>query len=207
MTLDFDNLSAIQLDAIQEVGNIGVGNAATALSQMVNKKVEITVPYVRIASIHDVADYTGGAETIVVATYVKVLGDVNGYMSLIFNEESTRRLISLLTYSDQPKTLLEDEMSQSVVKEIGNILASNFMIALASMTKLITSPSVPALAVDMAGAIMNSIVADTVVTADYVVIIDTLFSIEGETVTGNFIFIPTPTSLNLILHSLGVGGF
>lgn len=206
MTLNFDNLSALQLDAIQEVGNIGVGNAATALSHMVNKKVEITVPYVRIASITEVADYTGGAEAIVVATYVKVLGDVNGYMSLIFDERSTRRLVSLLTYSDHA-TNLEDEMSQSVVKEIGNILSSNFMIALASMTKLITSPSVPALAVDMAGAIMNSIVADTVVTADYVVIIDTIFSIEGETVTGNFIFIPTPTSLNLILHSLGVGGF
>ncbi len=205
MALDFDNLSELQLDAIQEVGNIGVGNAATALSQMVNKKVEITVPYVRIASITEVADYTGGAEAVVVATYVKVLGDVNGYMALIFDEQSTKRLISLLTNKENPIDL-NDEMSESVVKEIGNILSSNFMIALASMTKLITSPSVPALAIDMGGAIMNSIVADTVVTADFVVIIDTIFSIEGETITGNFIFIPTPTSLSLILSSLGVGG-
>lgn len=199
-------LNEVQLDALREVGNIGAGNAATALSQMINRKVNMAVPRIDILEYDEMIRRVGNEEDLVVAVLLKVLGDAPGSILLLMNLDKAQELSKQLLqgYSD-----ITEEVSMSVFQEIGNILGNSYLIAITKLTGLNLLTTVPAVAVDMLSAVLSTCFIDAEQFNDYILTIDTNFieSIEGinDFESGGFFFyIPKPGSLNKILSNLGL---
>lgn len=197
--MDYNNLSSFQLDALREVANIGAGNSATALSILLNTKIDMTIPNLNLIEFNTLLD--SYKDNIVVAILVKVLDEIEGSILYVFNEEVALNIISKLTYKNESYIT---EMGESVLKEIGNIIASSFMNSIADFTKLKATASVPAIANDMLIAILSSIFVETGQYEDYILDIETLFKSDGENIEGHFYFVPAPGSLEKILKALGI---
>lgn len=203
MSLTLDNLNSIQIDVLREIGNIGAGNAATALSKMLSKRIDMDVPKVNILEFKDVADLVGGPEVAVVGIYFKVTGDITGSIMYLMDKKSSRHLTNLLMSREVEGDAM-DEMEISALQEVGNILAGSYLSSLSSLTGLKLMVSVPSLASDMAGAILSVPVILFGEVGDKVMLIETDF-IEGlDHVKGNFFLIPDEASFEILLKSLGV---
>ena len=198
--MDFSELNAIQLDVLQEVGNIGAGNAATALSQLLNEKVDMTVPAVKIIPFDDIFSKIG-VEEVVIGVIVRVLGDIPGNILFTLEKEAALKIISKLTGEEQE---VISELGNSALCEIGNIISSSFMNAIAKLTNLTLMPSVPAVALDMMGAILSTTFIESGQFDEYILDLETQFLQENEKLNGHFYYIPMPGSLEKILNSLGV---
>lgn len=193
--------NAIQLDALLEVGNIGAGNAATALSQLINKKINMTVPAVKIVRFNEIFD-TEESEERVIGVIVRVLGDTPGNILFVFDDETANNMIELLTGKKEDKF---SELGYSVLCEIGNIISGSYMNAIAKFTNLLILPSVPAVADDMLGAILSTTFIESEQFDDDVLDIETIFQNEDDIkIGGHFYYVPKPGSLEKILSALGV---
>lgn len=194
-------LNYIQLDALREVGNIGAGNAATALSQLINKKIDMSVPQVDLLPFEEMLKRVGNEDDMFVAVLLKVFGEAPGNILFIMEYERSKNLGEIML---QGLGDLTDEIYISVFQEIGNILGNSFIGAIGKLTDLNMISSVPAVAVDMLAAILSTSFMDAEQFSDLVLAIDTNF-IENEIESGgNIFFIPKPGSLNKILTKLGL---
>lgn len=200
--MSYLELNALQLDALKEVvGNIGAGNAATALSQLISKKVDMTVPAVNIVPFDDIFARIGGEE-VVVGVIVRVLGDTPGNILFIFESEIASNIIQLLTGKQEE---FASEMGNSVLCEVGNIISGAYMNAIAKFTNLLIMPSVPAVTCDMLGAILSTTFIESGQFDDQVLDIETIFLNEDDiNIGGHFYYVPMPGSLEKILKALGV---
>jgi len=198
------NLNEAQIDALREVSNIGMGHAATALSQLLGKTVHLQVPQVLITDISKVPELLGGAEKMVVGIYLQVLGSARGNILMIFPRENAIKMLDKLLNRDNTKGGLLSELEVSALKEVGNILASAYLNALGSMLKMTLIPSVPMLSFDMAGAVVDYVLVDLAADGDLSLMVETEFFEEGEQVKGHFFLLPDPPSLQIILKSIGV---
>ena len=198
--MDYSSLSMIQLDALKEVSNIGAGNAATALSMLLNRKIDMSVPSVNVVRMEDVVEATG--ETEVAGTVVRVLGDIAGNILLVFEESTVKKIIGKLVGSEEG---LNSEMGQSVLCEIANIISASYMNAIAQLTNLAIAPSVPAVSYDMLGAILTTTFIESNQYDEYILDIETIFLDDTEeNIGGHFYYIPMPGSLEKILKSIGI---
>jgi chemotaxis protein CheC len=195
------DMTPMQLDALREVGNIGAGNAATALSQLLNKKVDMTVPAVNIVPFDDV--FAGdGTERVVIGVIVRVLGDTPGNILFVLEKDKAMQIIKELTGEESEQL---SEMGYSVICEIGNIIASSYMNAIARFTNLVITPSVPAVSYDMLGAILSTTFIESGQFDEQVLDLETRFlQSNHEELGGHFYYIPMPGSLEKILNTLGV---
>lgn len=204
MSLNIDDLSKIQIDVLREIGNIGAGNAATALAKMLNKKVDMDVPKVKILEFKDVNEILGGAEMTVIGILLRVNGDLDGDMMFILEYHAARVLVNVLMGTELDETSEFSELELSALKEIGNILAGSYLSALSQLTNLLIMPSVPDMAIDMAGAILSVPAIQFGKVGDNVLYIETEFC-EGSTkVVGDFFLIPDVDSYDILLKALGV---
>ncbi|MBX4262495.1 chemotaxis protein CheC [Clostridium estertheticum] len=198
--MDYSELTTMQLDVLQEVGNIGAGNAATALSELLNEKVDMSVPAVNIVPFDDIFSSID-VEVVVIGVVVRVLGDIPGNILFTLEKDVALRIISGLVREEQQQIT---ELGNSVLCEIGNIISSSFMNAIAELTKLDVRPSVPAVALDMMAAILSTTFIESGQFDEYVLDLETNFLQENEKIRGHFYYIPMPGSLEKILNSLGV---
>lgn len=203
--MPFTKLTPTQLDALKEISNIGMGHAATALSQLLGERVDLRVPQVTVTDIAAVPDSLGGPETLVAGVTLQILGDARGNILLIFPEESADRLVSSLL-GRQEKGLLLTEIGASTMKEVGNILASAYLSALGNLLHLTLIPSIPLLACDMAGAVVDYILIELSASGDMALMVETEFHGKGnlsEAIRGHFFLLPDPQSLNVVLEAVG----
>ncbi|MFD2116807.1 chemotaxis protein CheC [Paenibacillus yanchengensis] len=198
-------LEAFEFDVLKEVGNIGSGNAATALSTLLNKPIDMAVPEVSLLPFEQVAEQVGGAEEVVVAIFLRVEGDAPGNMFYIMDDETARRLLDHLLPTTEEQSLSYTELELSTLCEISNILAGSYLSSLADFTKLTLQPSVPVIAYDMAGAILNYGLMQYGEMGDSALLIETAFLEGYQALNGQFFFIPDPLSFEKIFHALGVG--
>ncbi|WBW95479.1 chemotaxis protein CheC [Oceanirhabdus sp. W0125-5] len=198
--MDYSKLSNMQLDALREVGNIGAGNAATALSQLLGSKIDMTVPNVNIVSFDEIFSRIGGEE-VVLGVIVRVLGDAPGNILFIFTRETGMDIIKQLTQKEEEEI---SEMGASVLCEIGNIISGSYMNSISKFTNLLLMPSVPAVTFDMLGAILSTTFIESEQFDDCVLDIETAFIQNDTEIQGYFYYIPMPGSLEKILSSLGV---
>lgn len=198
--MDYSNLTEFQLDALREVANIGTGNSATALSQLLGKKVDMTVPSINIVPFDQIMEEIGEEKT-VVGVLVRVLGDTPGNILFIFDKSTALDLVCRLTGMKED-TLTE--MGNSVMCEIGNIISASYMNAIAKFTNLTITPSVPAVTYDMLGAILSTTYIESGQFNEYVLDIETVFMEDGSQISGHFYYVPMPGSLEKILNTLGV---
>ena len=199
--MDVDNLNCVMIDVLKEIGNIGSGNAATALASMLAKRIDMKVPKVRIMEFNDVAEMLGGEEKLVVGIYLNLGSDIEGNIMFILDLNSALNLTNMLLSREDNEL---DDIAMSALSEVGNILASSYVNSLSSLTGLKITVSVPSLAVDMAGAILSVPAIQFGLIADQVLFIETIFE-EGENfVHGNLFLLPDMDSFEKILSSLGV---
>jgi chemotaxis protein CheC len=206
-----DNITSVQLDILKEIGNIGAAHAATALSILLNKKVDMKVPNVRVTSFSEMMEMSGGSENVVASVLLQIEGDATGYMFFILSIQQCENFIQRMTgdtaFSFERKPL--SEIGISAFQELGNILAGSYLTALSDFTQLELYPSVPALCIDMFGAIISHGLIELSKTSDYAIVIDTSLSEEegnsNQTMNGQFFLLPNPDSFHTIFKSLGVG--
>ncbi|MBE5885665.1 MAG: chemotaxis protein CheC [Lachnospiraceae bacterium] len=198
--IDLDNLNQEFYDVLREIGNIGAGNATTALAQMLGCKVDMAVPQVRLLEFSEVGTIMGGEEQIMAGIYLMVEGDITGSILFLLNKDSARKLISKLMGMEVTGEELS-EMEQSALKEIGNIITASYLNSLSMLTQLVIYPSVPALSIDMAGAILSVPAIEFGTMGDKLLLIQTQF-FEG--LDGYFILVPDLDSYDKILSALGM---
>ncbi|MGN0612601.1 MAG: chemotaxis protein CheC [Porcipelethomonas sp.] len=203
---NIEELDAMHLDVLRELGNIGSGNAATSLATLVNREININIPSVKILGFNEVAEYVGGPEKIVMGLLISFDGDINGMILYIFDDDFIKNVVKV--FFDKDITSFSDlgEMEQSAFGEIGNIMASSYVNALASMTGMSINISTPSICVDMAGAILSFPSAKFAEVGDKVLFIDDSFGIGADMnkVKSNMILVPEMESLNRLFERLGV---
>ncbi|MDE7353753.1 MAG: chemotaxis protein CheC [Acetatifactor sp.] len=190
-------------DVLRELGNIGAGNAITALSQMLQCKVDMQVPQVRLLEFSEVGEMIGGEEQIMAGVFLGVKGDITGSMMFMVEEESARHLIAKMTMGMLPPGSEFEEMGLSAMKELGNIITGAYLNSLSTMTNLSISPTPPALTVDMAGAILSVPAIQFGVYGDKILLIQSQFNDDVQ-LDGYFIMIPDLESYAKILTALGL---
>lgn len=215
MCMSFGSFNNYEIDVLREIGNIGAGNAATALAKMINKKVDMEVPEVKVMEFKEVNEMFGGAELPVVGIFLKMTGDVTGSIMLILENNAARTLVNILMGKNDETSnyrIVEsditncyfDEIEMSALKELGNILAGSYISSLSTLTGLNILPTVPDIAIDMAGAIISVPAIEFGKISDSVLYIETAF-IEGETrALGDFFLVPDMDSYEVLLRALGV---
>ena len=207
--LSMEQITQKYFDVLKELGNIGAGNATTALAQLINCKVDMKVPQVRLLEFKDLGQILGGEEQVLVSIYLQVEGDVEGSMMFILTKEAALHLVNKLMcgmLGIDEKNIEEcefGEMECSAIKEVGNIITGAYLNALSSLTNMKIFPSIPQLGIDMAGAILSVPAAEFGVYGDNILLIQTQFSDDIE-LDGYFILIPDMESYERILSSLGV---
>ena len=201
-----DSLDSMHFDILKELGNIGAGNAATALSKLIDNKVAMKIPQVKLLSFQETAEILDSPEELVFGILVSLSGDINGIMMFLVKEDSAKALIRcLLGPSGTSDDEVFSEMDLSALQEIGNILSSSYLSALATVAGKSVRPSVPSLAKDMAGAILSVPAIEFGKIADKVLFIESVFGADEENVSGYFILVPDLPSFSIILSALGVG--
>jgi len=200
-----EELSYFERDVLKEIGNIGAGHAATALSQLLAEKINMSVPAVTIMPLDRVSDLLGGPEELVIGIYMRVFGAAPSKIIFVFKREDALILVDKLTRNKIGETKEIGEFEESALKEISNIMTGAYLYALIQLTGFTLLPSVPAFACDMAGAILNSALLDCAVIGDHALIIETQFSITERQINGHFFLVPEPGALKTILNALGVG--
>ncbi|MBS4217728.1 chemotaxis protein CheC [Bacillus sp. FJAT-49711] len=202
-------ITPFQLDVLKEIGNIGAGNAATALSVLVGKNIDMKVPSVRIVTFDEMLEMAGGHDTIVTAVFLRVEGDASGSMFFILPIEQATKYVQKLTgdmsfsFENPPYS----EMGLSAMQELGNILSGSYLSSLSDFTGLDLYPSVPSISVDMAGAIISYGLIELSHSQDYAIVIDTALNEENTnsvSVNGHFFLLPDPNSFSVIFNTLGV---
>jgi chemotaxis protein CheC len=200
----FSRLEDFQMDVLKEVGNIGAGHAATALSTLLDKPIDMLVPKVRMLPFEEICESVGGAETVVLAIFLRVDGDAPGNMFFILDLDTAKNMLRDLIGLNIENQEEYSELELSALNEIGNILAGSYLSSLADFTNLNMQPTVPSLAIDMAGAILSYGLLQFGQMGDQALLIETKF-MEGENeVQGHFFLIPDPESFGKIFSALGV---
>jgi chemotaxis protein CheC len=203
--LSLEKMSNEYYDVLKELGNIGAGNATTALAQMIGSKVDMTVPQVKLLEFYELGSLMGGEEQIMAGISLSVEGDITGSIMFLLKQEAAKHLINqLMPGMGDPAAFEFNEMELSALRELGNIIAGAYLNSLASLTNLLIFPSVPDLAIDMAGAILSIPAIQFGTIGDNILLIQTQF-IDDECIEGYFILLPDLDSYGKILGSLGIG--
>ena len=195
-------LTDIQLDALREMGNIGAGNSATALSQLISETIKISVPSVRVVSLESVPDVLGGPEKQMYVVYLEVSRELQGTMLTIFSSETAEFLTRKLLGQDTVD--MKSEIAQSALREVGSILCGSYLSALSQVVNMSSVASVPALAFDMLGALLDFILIEIGQVADDVFLVEVELYVASTHLECSQLFLPKPESLTAVLASLGM---
>lgn len=185
------NLNLMDIDMLKEVANIGTGNAATSLSSLVNQRISMTVPTVKMPEFKNLSDIIGGADALISGLLINISGDVDGMIMYLMTEKAACTLVKEVMGRDKQKFSEFEEIDFSMLTEIGNILTSSYLTALSQLMNYKINQSVPSLSVDMAGAILSVPAIEFGRVADKVLFIESTFAQHGGSdLTGFFMLIP-----------------
>ena len=201
--ITLEEMSDEYFDVLKELGNIGAGNATTALSQMMQCKVDMSVPQVKLMEFKELGQLMGGEEIIMAGIYLAIEGDVAGSIMFLLEKQAARHLVNKLMGTSVEGEEFSD-MEFSALKEVGNIITAAYLNSLASLTNLKLQPSVPDLTVDMAGAILSVPAIEFGTLGDKMLVIQTQF-FDDMVLDGYFILVPNLDSYGKILSALGLG--
>lgn len=198
----YEDMDSLDLDVIKEVGSIGTGSAATALSGLLDTKIQMTIPDVGVKAFDDAVNFLGSPEEPVAAVLVQMSGDMNGLMLFLleidFINEVTRNMLGK-TIEDYSEL---SEMEISALTEVGNIMISTYVSALTRLAGLDVSLSVPAVSVNMLGGVLSVPMIEFGYETDKLLIITGKFIIEGKKLNSNLLMLPDIPSLNLLIKKL-----
>lgn len=204
MSDELKALTGMQLDMLKEICNIGAGNAATALANLLKRKISMNVPQVDILPFDQVSDTIGGSERILTGIFLRVTGEAPLNILFFLPQHTACALVDMLLSRAEGTTTELDKLNQSVLEEVGNIVTGSFLSALSTFTCIRFYPSVPSLAVDMAGALLNICLLSFGNIGDQALVVHTHFSEQERNLEGYYFIMPEPGSLTKIFTTLGV---
>ena len=200
----YEELGENQMDVFREIGSIGNGNAITALSGILSEKISMELPEVNILEFNMAQNKIGDAEEIVGAVLVEMSGELSGLMMLILKRDFIKTMIKKVLSYEKENLLDMEEMEESLLIEVGNIMLSSYISALSSLTNIQIHLSVPQFAVNMLGGILSMPMAMMGIESDHIMMITGAFSIGGEEMDSNILLLPDIRSLNVLMKKLGV---
>lgn len=210
MDVNSVKFTEFQIDALKEIGNIGAGNAATALSQMVGKRVDMSVTKVLILPADAIAGFLGGIEKNVAAVHMPVYGEMLGTALIFFPLERLSELSGMLIGKNEEDPANLSELGQSAIKELGSILTGAYLSALFRFVHIQLIHGVPGLVIDMAQAILDTVLVELEQREEVAIVIETEFLEDDKQLTGSFFLLPEADSLknffNAFSKSLGLPG-
>jgi chemotaxis protein CheC len=201
---NLDQLNEMHIDVLKEIGNIGAGNAATSLSKMLNTEVDMTVPKVRILNINDAATAMGGPENVVIGILAKLCGDIDGIMMFIIEQDFAKTILEVLLGDKDVSCSNLSEMELSAISEIGNIMINAYTGSISTLSQLTMKTSVPAITVDMVGALLSVPAIEMSSVSDEVIFIEGDFLSGKKEVSANMLLVPSMDSLNRLMQKLGI---
>jgi chemotaxis protein CheC len=210
--LDLRSFNYLQLDAIQEVGNIGTGNAATALSKLLSCMIEMDVPKADLVSIYSLTEYYGAPDSLVSAVFVRSLGEFGCSLIFVQNEEDSKLMVDLLLQQQFGGSLpggLSKEMRESALAEVGNIILSSFLNAINMLIGMRHQISVPGVTHDMLASILDVVASIFGQMGEMALVVNTELRAgggehKGRKIAGHIIMVPDPDALELLLRKLQV---
>ena len=199
-------VGAMQLDVLREISNIGAGNAATSLSSLLGKSVDMSVSRVAPMPFNEIVEYVGGAERMILTVFVRIEGGISGNILFTMNLPDARALVRHMTGVVEEEGF--SEMGLSVLHEVGNIVIGAYITALSDFLGFELQPSVPSLAMDMAGAILAFSLSEIGRSGDTAIVMDGALSLDGSGITeegaSRLFLLPDPESFIKIFTALGV---
>ncbi len=200
--INLNEVESTYLDILREIGNIGSGNATTALAQMLNRKIDMSVPHVELLGFDRITEMIGSEEDLILGILFGIEGDIDGMMMFLMKPDSAHNLTNALLGTDN-HTESFDDMELSAINEIGNIISGAYLNSIATLTNLKIISTVPSTTIDMAGAILSVPAIEFGKIGDKVLMIETQMG-EGEVINGYFLLIPEIDSYDKILDALHV---
>ncbi len=200
----YDQMNDFEMSVLSEIGNVGAGNAATALSHILSDRINMSVPDLRILDVSKMTTLLGGPENEFVGILVNMNKDVRGMMLFLLERRFVCKLSEVLLNEKINDFSELSEMGRSALMEIGNILAGSYVNAIATMTNLNIELSTPQIAIDMVGAILSYPAAQFGAMGDKLLLIEEDFISSNETIRSHLLIMPEIESLQTMLESLGV---
>lgn len=200
----YNDLNSMEIDTLREVGSIGTGNAATALSSLLNRRVKITLPEVRIMEYNEAIEWIGGPENVTAGVLVRISGDIGGIMLSVLPLDFVNMVLECMLDSRVEKFTDLDEFQRSALVEVGNIMISTFINALSSLSGVRMNVTVPSLTVDMQGAMLTVPMAEYGGQSDYLMTIGGNFTCADYELPCRLLLSPEIRGLNYLLRKLGV---
>ena len=201
--ISLQQINDMYVDVLRELGNIGAGNATTAISSMLSIRINMNVPKVALIEASKMGSSICPEDEIIVGVFLEVQGNIEGSMMFLLKMDSAYYLVNRLMGRDVNYQGDFDEMDLSALKEIGNIIAGSYLSALSAMTNLVITPSIPYIAVDMAASILSVPAIEFGRYGEHALLIETEFGNEVM-INGYFILMPERSSYEKILQALGV---
>lgn len=205
MNFTLDNMNSLYLDVLKEIGNIGSGNAATSLSKMINKSVNMEVPNIEVVETEKVVELFDDEEEITVGVYINFNGSINGTILTLLDKESADNLVQIL-FGNKPEGDIYSEIESSVIQELGNIMSSGYVNSISLLTSLDINISVPSVNIDMVSSILSVPAIEYGLESDKLILIENRLIIDEEKIKCFFFFMPDLTSFDTLFKSLGVLG-
>lgn len=201
--MSLEHMTENYADVLKEIGNIGAGNAMTALSQMLNCKIDMKVPQVKLLDLQNVSTMVGSEEQLMVGVFLGVEGDITGSIMFLIELADAKMLVKKIMMGYESGKCTLDEMETSAMQEVSNIITGAYLNSLSTLTNLTIYPTPPSLSIDMAAAILSVPAIEFGALGDKILLIQSQFYDEVE-MDGYFVLIPDVDSYKKILTSLGI---
>ena len=196
-----DRYTPLQLDFIKELANVGGGNAATSISQLIKKPVNMNLPIIELIDYDELYESTMSEDTVVNAVIMKMFGEAEGTFLFVISEDTLNTLVDMM----MPEGIeLTEELSQSGIKELVNILVTSFVNAISKLVNINIISSVPLLTMEMFGAILNSVYMESEQYDENIMIIKNEFIYNGDIIHGSLYFVPKPGVLTSFFEIIGI---
>ncbi|MHB8105608.1 MAG: chemotaxis protein CheC [Dehalococcoidales bacterium] len=176
-----------------ELMSKGINNAVVGLSQMSGQDIKVIKMTVRKVLVKDISDLFGGPEAVIIAVYLEITGNSNGHMVVVYEPSVAYELVDMLMGQPTGTTKELTDMESSALGEVGNVMGSFFLNYLADSTGKRFQPSPPAVMMDMAGAVLDSTLADILAYSDETYVMEAVFGTKDRQVAGTFLALPLPT--------------
>ena len=200
----YEEMNALELDILKEIGSIGGGKAATALSSMLSAKVNMTLPRAEILEFNEAIEKMGDPESVVAAIFVEMSGEIEGIMLFILPQEFSDDILFRMLGKTRVELLELEEIDTSVLTEIGNIVISSYVTALSSLTNVEVELSVPQFTVNMLGGILSVPIAMMGQHSDRIMMVTGDFKVDEKSLHSSMLLLPDVKSLNILMKKLGV---
>lgn len=201
---NYEDMNALELDVIKEIGSIGTGNAATALSQVLKKTTKMSLPDVYVLGYNEAIEMVGTPEEIVAAVLVKMSGEINGIMLFILKIDFINAVLDSVLSKDIDNYMDLTELEKSALEEIGNIIISSYVNAMSGLTGVAIKLSIPSIAINMLGGILSVPMVEFGYETDKLMMINGKFIVDDKVLNSNLLMMPDIQSLNYLMQKLGV---